>query len=146
MPDKVGLVVEPVAAPVAEPIKEVVEKVEPVHLSVFDKVEEIETPMVGALPTIVGEASVGTDEEAEIVAVEDVREQDVQRSQFDQGADENDEQGVCRGDARRSKIGEDVFTRRTLPGSKIDLERGVDGDVKRDGEETPTPRNCPGVN
>ena len=69
MPDEVG--------PVAEPIKEVVEKVEPVHLSGLDKVEEIDTPVVVEASTVVGKPSVETDKKAKIAAVENVQEEDV---------------------------------------------------------------------
>jgi hypothetical protein len=86
--------------------------------------------------------SVKADEKAEIKAEEEVWKEDVR--QFNEDAGENAEQDVCGGDVRRIDIGEEVLTRRELPGSELDLKRGVGEDVRRDGEDIPTRQELPG--
>jgi hypothetical protein len=46
--------------------------------------------------------------------MEEVREEDVQRSQFGKNADEN----ICQGDIRRDDFGEEALTCRELTGSE----------------------------
>ena len=89
-------------------------------------------------------ASVKAEEKAEIEAKEDIWKEDVHRSQVREDTGENTEQDVCGGDVRGSDIGEEVLTRQELPGSDMDLERGVGEDVRRDGEEIPTCQALPG--